>query len=93
MGALSMTFLLTALAWLKKVPGWAYGALGIALAIGWAFLRGKSAGRAVARQKEQERTLGQAQDRKEIEDEIRGTDPKRNRDELREWVPGAGRRD
>lgn len=85
-----MTFFLSAWAFLKKAPLWLYGALGAVLAIGWAFLRGRASGRASERQKAQERTIEQAQERKDVEDEIQGNDPGRNRDRLRGWVPGSG---
>lgn len=81
-----MTFLLTALAWLKKVPAWAYGALGIALAIGWAFLRGKSAGRAGERQKANEEAQERKAETDKIEREIEGLSDDELEKRGKKWV-------
>lgn len=70
-----MTFL--AGLWLaaKKVPAWLWGALGIVLAIGWAWLRGKSAGRASERQKANEEAQEHRQEADEIRQEVEGLSP------------------
>lgn len=85
-----MTFLLSAWSFLRRAPAWLWAALGAVLAIGWAFLRGRASGRASERQKAEETRQENIETRKDVEDEVRGSDPRRNRDRLRGWVPGSG---
>ena len=81
-----MSFLLIALTWVKKVPAWLWGALGIVLAIGWAFLRGKSAGRAGERQKANEEAQERKAETDKIEREIEGLPDDELEKRGRPWV-------
>jgi len=57
-----VTFLAAAWAFLRKLPGWAYGLAGALLALGAAYLRGRASGRARERQAAKDRAAEQGQD-------------------------------
>lgn len=81
-----MTWFLSALAFLKKAPAWAYAALGVVLAIGWAFLRGKSQGRSSANQKANDEAMERREKTDKIEREIEGLPDDELEKRGRPWV-------